>query len=258
MTSKAVQQRSPARNFSLELEAFPLFLQVNVAEGAPERLAVVHAEKQSERLPPTRETHTTEPLRDQATTTTELAHIGGTTYWKFSAISSEPLQTIRTQSVPFLPAKFVLAATLDHHRKGVIALRTKPTFAGRILCFVLCLPTNCHAYREVCMLQDMAGAPPVLRLYPTRRRRPGGVDLHPAERSPGRQSCPQRDWSPLDHKLLQVCGKVERRSSPGHSWARDRGRGEHFTRKPPRLNVRVFDATLKPLNFRGSCVFGFC
>lgn len=37
---------------SLELEAFSLCLQVNVAQGAPERLFVVHAEKQSKRLPP--------------------------------------------------------------------------------------------------------------------------------------------------------------------------------------------------------------
>lgn len=37
---------------SLELEPFSLSLQVDVAEGTPERLAVVHAEEQPECLPP--------------------------------------------------------------------------------------------------------------------------------------------------------------------------------------------------------------
>lgn len=71
----------------------------------------------------------------------------------------------------------------------------------------------------------MVGAPPVLRLYPKNRRRPGGVDLRSAERSPGGQSCPQRDGSPLYHKLLQVLpqGSETTEHQPPRAGEQERG-----------------------------------
>lgn len=103
------------------------------------------------------------------------------------------------------------------HPIYAVVVNQIPHPQGRITGFVLWLPTTRHAYHEGYLLEDMVGAPPVLRLYPKRRRRPGGVDLHSAERSPGCQSCPQRDGSPLYHKLLSGCRKEQRRTGTGHA-----------------------------------------
>lgn len=133
---------------------------------------------------------------------------------------------------------------------------TKTALArGRIVVFALAhYPRSVTRIAKTTVLQDMPGSPPVLRLYPTRRRRSGGVDLHPAERSPSCQPCPQRDGSPFHHKLLSVCGGVKEVQENRPFGARERERnvwpGEN-TRKTTGLNVGVFVvvATLKSSSF---------